>query len=223
MILIWKYSYFKRKLIYLKKGYKNGIGFVEFTKQLIKERELNGKRSDYYENTISVVKRYISPAEDIFINDITNEWLKKFDLFMVSLNYKDSSIESYTIAVKTIYFEAQSRETLNIKKGNPFSKPRQYKWIKKFVDFNIDDMVKLINIKDEDIKTKSKYGIEKIRLIIDLFIFQFCIGGHDFVDIALLTWNKIKDNRIIFNRFKNRYRKMDPVVNNFLNQFALNV
>lgn len=59
---------------------------------------------------------------------------------------------------------------------------------------------------------------------IDVFMFQLSIGGHDLVDVANLKWEDIRDNRIIFKRYKNRNKPQGgKTVDNMLNRFALDV
>lgn len=63
-----------------------------------------------------------------------------------------------------------------------------------------------------------------IKRNIDLFLFQFAIGGHDYADIARLEWSNIKNGRIRFKRFKNRNKPSGGNwVDNQLNPFALSV
>lgn len=207
-----------------KKGSKKTIGFVVFTDSLIKERKILKKPTKSYESTKSAVKRFISPFEDVSLNDITSEWVKRFDLFYKDFGTKDSSIHTYITIIKSIYTEAQSRESLNIKKDNPFSKLRDFKRIKKENELTVENLIAMRDLQENEINTKSKFGPEWIRKIMDLYLFQFAIGGHDFIDLANLKWSNIKNERIVFKRYKNRFKKYEgEEINNKLSCFALNV
>ncbi len=207
-----------------KKGSKKIIGFIAFTDSLIKERKILKKPTKSYESTKSAVKRFIDHFEDVSLNDITSEWVKKFDLFYKDLGTKDSSIHTYITIIKSIYTEAQSRESLNIKKDNPFSKLRDFKRVKKDNELTVENLIAMRDLQENEINTKSKFGPEWIRKIMDLYLFQFAIGGHDFIDIANLKWSNIKNERIVFKRYKNRFKKYEgEEINNKLSRFALNV
>lgn len=65
----------------------------------------------------------------------------------------------------------------------------------------IDSLKKLYNFDFEMWKESKAY---KYRRAIDLFLFQFAIGDHNFVDITLLKWENLKEGRISFQRNKNR-------------------
>lgn len=207
-----------------KKGLLDGIGFIQFSDILIKERELLKMPTDSYTSTKNAVTRYISPNLDTPINNITTEWVKGFDIHYKSLGIKDSSIETYLTIIKAIYVEAQSRESLNIKKDNPFFKMRNFKRDKKEIELTIDDLKAIKDFPLDKIKTQSKFGVYGYRRIMDIYIFQFVIGGHDMLDIATLKWSNIKDDRVSFKRYKNRFKKYEgEFVNNMLCDFAIDV
>lgn len=210
------------ELLRHKKGLKNNIGFIQFTNTLIKERQVLKIPTESYVSARNAVKRVIGDIEDIPINNITNEWIKGFDLFYKDLKKQDSSIKTYLTVIKSIYTEAQSRESLNIKKDDPFIKLRNFKRNKKESQLDISDLRSMYAMDIADIKTSSKFGPERIKQVMDIFLFQYAIGGHDLIDVANLKWTNIKDGRIVFKRYKNRFKKYEgEEVNNMLSDFAL--
>lgn len=212
------------ELLRAKKGSKNGIGFIAFTKNLIKEREVLKRPTNSYTSIINAVSKFISPLDDIPINNITNEWIKKFDLFYKDLDSKDSTIQTYIKFIKTIFTEAQSRESLHIKKDNPFVKLRSFKKSKTETQLRIDDLISMYKLGLSDIKTQSKFGNEHIKRIIDIYLFQFAIGGHDLIDVANLKWHNIQNGRVVFKRYKNRFKKSEgEEISNKLCEFALSI
>lgn len=207
-----------------KKGLENGIGIIEFTKKLIEERKTLNTPYKSYITICSVVKTFLDKKDDIPINSITKEWLIDFDLFYKDKKHKDSTISTYIKVLKAIFKEAQSRESLNVKKTNPFIKLRSFKREKKEVELTIDDLIKIKNLNPNDILTRSPFGISGVKQIADLYLFQFAIGGHDLIDIANLKWKNIKDGRVIFKRFKNRFKKSEgEEVSNMLNDYCLEI
>lgn len=84
---------------------------------------------------------------------------------------------------------------------------------------SLESLIKLHNYNFEKWKwiDKSKY-----KMIVDLFMFQIAIGGHDFIDITLLTWSNINNGRIKFKRYKNRnLNNGGPTADNKLFDVAL--
>lgn len=212
------------EILQKKKGIEDGIGIIDFTQKLINERKSHNVPYRSYLTICTVVKNFIKDKNDIPINSITKEWLIEFDLFYKDKKHKDSTINTYIKVLKAIYKEAQSRESLNIKKSNPFLKLRSFKKEKKEVDLTVDDLIKIKSLDVEKIKTRSSFGVDGIKQIADLYLFQFAIGGHDLIDIANLKWSNIKDGRVVFKRYKNRFKKSEgEEVSNMLNDYCLEI
>lgn len=197
--------------------------FIAFVEDLIKERQIKKLDVKAYTSIKGTVKSFIAPAEDFRINDIDREWLIRFDLFNKEKKNLDSTIYMYISMIKTIFTEAQSRPSLNIKSGDPFHKVKSKKSEKKTYDLTVEDLKKLLRLKTEDIKTTSKFGASGIKRIADLFLFQFAIGGHDMVEIASIKWTNIVKGRLVFGRRKNRFRNAIEPVNVMISPFAKKV
>jgi len=211
------------ELLESKQKKKSEKMFIEFVDELINERTIKKLNIKAYLAIKGVVQTYIKPKVDFPINNIDREWLINFDLYKMNSGVKDSTVYMYLSMIKTIYTEAQSRPSLNIKEDNPFIKIKAKKPNKRSSDLDFEDLIKIKNIKLEDIKTKSKNGPESVKRIADMLLFQFAIGGHDFVELSMLKWSNIKGKRIIFNRHKNRYKNGIESVDVMLNDFALNI
>src|SRR5690606_30214251 len=193
------------------------IGLIEFGNTLIAERKVMCKPTRSHELTLKRVLQFIT-SEDIPLNSITKEWINNFDLYSKGRGLKDTSIYTYISIVKVIYKEAQTRESLNIKPENPFLRLRVFKKEKKASELSIQDLKHLLTVEESDVKKGDKL---KTVSIAGLLLFQFAIGGHDLIDMSVLEWTNIKDNRIKFKRFKNRYKPTEgEEVDNKLNDFA---
>lgn len=200
-----------------KKGFKHSIGFVAFTDILINERKKMKLPTVSYTSTKNAVKRFLDTEEDVPLNHITSEWVKVFDLFYKDLGMKDSSIHTYIIVMKAIFTEAQSRSSLNIKKENPFYRLRSFKRNKKESELTTENLITLYKLDKSDLK-------DNIKKAIDIYLFQFAIGGHDLIDVANLKWSNIKNGRIVFKRYKNRFKKYEgKEISNMLSDFALSI
>lgn len=95
------------------------------------------------------------------LNSITKEWVIEFDLFNKERKVKDSSISTLISQIKSIYKEAQSQESLNVKKDNPFANLRTYKKGKKITELTINDLVKMKNLNQNDIPFRKR-GNKKV-------------------------------------------------------------
>ena len=206
-----------------KKAKQDEKMFIEFVDDLIKERQIKKLDIKAYSSIKGTAKSFISPAEDFPINDIDREWLIRFDLYNKEKENLDSTIYMYISMIKTIFTEAQSRPSLNIKSGAPFRKVKSKKSEKKTYDLSVEDLKKLLHLKTEDIKTTSKFGKTGIKRIADLFLFQFAIGGHDMVEIASMKWTNVVKGRLVFGRRKNRFRNAIEPVNVMISPFAKKV
>lgn len=194
------------------------IGLIEFSNTLIAERKVMGKPTRSHELTLKRVLQFIT-SEDIPINSISKEWINNFDLYGKGRGLKDTSIYTYISLIKAIYKEAQTRESLNIKPENPFLRLRVFKKEKKASELSIQDLKHILTVEESDVKKGDKL---KTVSIAGLLLFQFAIGGHDLIDMSVLEWTNIKDNRIKFKRFKNRYKPTEgEEVDNKLNDFAI--
>lgn len=212
------------QLLKSKKGLENEVGLIEFSNTLISEKKALNKPILIYENTIKAIKRFIEPKDDIAINSITREWIQMFDIFHIGKGLKDNTVYTYISIARAIYKEAQLRESLNIKKDNPFLKLRVFTKDKVATELTTEDLKKMVDLKESDIKTKSYLGAYGIKRLADIVLFQFCIGGQDLADIANLKWENIIDGRVKFRRYKNRFKKSSgEELDNYLNKYALGV
>ncbi|TSE05263.1 phage integrase SAM-like domain-containing protein [Aquimarina algiphila] len=217
----------------------SGIKLLEFFDIRIKELKDLSKSIKAYEETKIQVKYFLTYTEedDILINNIDYEWLQKFIRFK-KMNTKQGAggVNFYLKKIRAVYKEAQKRESLNIKKDNPFLGLINNETTKEVINIPIDDIKKLFQFIDsyklfvsEGVKLSNNKGITKKNALsciraVELWLFQIAIGGFDFADIAYLKWKDIDRNRISFRRYKNRNKpKGGSLVDNMLSDFALYV
>lgn len=191
----------------------------EFSDRYIQEK-VNRKELVSIHKSVLLQFKIVYSSKERF----SNKWFKnriafRFPkIFIRTIN--NESVNTYLSKFQSIFLAAQCREDLNIKQQNPF------KFVKKLnvnrdVDkhISLESLIKLHNYNFEKWKwiDKSKY-----KMIVDLFMFQIAIGGHDFIDITLLTWSNINNGRIKFKRYKNRnLNNGGPTADNKLFDVAL--
>lgn len=206
----------EKKIEKLKQNSK--IGILEFFDIYIEEKEQKGQSVDFFIEIKKYVKDYI--IEDEPINNIDYEWINGFKLFKKNA---PAGINSYLKAIRAVYKEAQRRPSLGVKSDNPFLGTIKKTVKKEIVEITIADLKKL---KEPYIFKKGTSEINKFKIQqkIDLWLFQFLIGGHDLADIANLKKENVKNGRIKFKRYKNRNRPGGgEIVNNKLTKRALEI
>jgi len=192
-------------------------------KQRLKELEgnYNAKLIEFYDIRIKEkidLKEDIRPFEltkkqlqnfthqDIAINEVTYEWLNEFILYKKREGTGEAGIMYFLKNIRIIYKEAQRRESLRIKTDNPFlGLIKTVSRKSEIVSIEDEDFKKLLNIENNIITSKA--FVKSTNELVNVWLFQFLIGGHDLVDIANLTWSKLKNNRISFKRHKNRRKR----------------
>ncbi len=196
----------------------SNVGILNFFDVIINEKKNKGDNTKTYEEVKKYISEYIID-EDYPINDITYEWLKDFKLFKKNA---PSGINTYLRTIRAVYKEAQRRTSLKIKADNPFLGLIKSTAKKEIVQTSIKDLQKLLEYTPN--KNTSKINAFKIQQKLDVWLFQFLIGGHDLIDIANLKKENIQNNRIIFQRYKNRNKTNGgEIINNKIFKKALEI
>ena len=199
---------------------ENTIGVLSFFDVVIAEKLQKNESVDMYKQTKNEIEKFI--IDDCSLNAINYEWLHSFIIYKKKEGAKEAGIMVYLRTLRALYKEAQKRDSMNVKNNNPFLNLIKNVSVPVEVDFKLKYFKKINNYKPKE--STSKVAAFKMKRNIDLWIFQFAIGGHDFADIASLTWKQLKNERIIFRRFKNRSKPQGgPQINNKLFPVALEI
>ena len=207
------------------KGKINNTGIFEFF-NIYKEEKIKRKENlNVHENTVKHFKAFLKESldlDEIPLNEITYKVVNDYQIYLINKKLSGTTVNVYIEKLSNIFSESQKREELGIKDKSPFAQLKRVSTKDKIKnkDLSIENLIEFKNLNFSDWK---RIKIDQYQFIQDLFLFQFAIGGHDLVDIALLKWDNIINNRIVFQRFKNnKLGNGGPVVNNFLSVFALN-
>lgn len=194
------------------------VDFYNFTEKLIGEKEIMNMDTKAFKDAIREAKNFMGD-KPFGLNDITYNWAKSFQLRKMKKGTGPGGISYYLRTIRTIHNEAIKRD-IGIKDTKPFkglitnttsAEHEQKQW-------SIEDVKNLQKFEHSRATDTTKGNMQRT---IDMFMFQIAIGGHDLIDVANLKWSNIKDNRIIFKRYKNRNKPNGGrTVNNMLNQFA---
>lgn len=181
----------------------------EFKADLIAQ----GKSTKAYDDARSEFEKFT--GTNIRINDISYELLKKFKTKKYYDGAKDGGIATYLRKIKTVFLEAQRMESLGVKSGNPFKGVIPEAVGSKIVELSRDELNKIKEFEPSKFSSPKNAAVMIRRR--DIWLFQLYIGGHDFIDVALLENSNIKNGRIRFRRYKNRSKKDGgPLVDNII-------
>nr|WP_299067061.1 phage integrase SAM-like domain-containing protein [uncultured Allomuricauda sp.] len=194
----------------------------EFWDIYMRERESVKKSIRAFEETKTQLLNFTLES-DMAINDITYEFLNEFSTYKLQNGCGSGGLSFYLRTFRTVYLAAQKRESLGIKSINPFRGLIEEGVSKDPVEMSKDEFIKWKSFTPHKFSTKKSQDIVLRRR--DLWLFQFYIGGHDFVDIAKLEWKKnIRNGRIRFKRYKNRrHPGGGPTVDNKLLPEAMTI
>ena len=184
------------------------INLIQFMDVLINEKNIKKESTAIYTTTKNQLNEFL--MTDIPMNDVTYEWLNGFILYKKAMGTGIPGINAYLQVIRATYKEAQRRSSLQVKKDNPFiGLIKKFKY-NKSNEVTPDDFLKLQQFKPH--KNANKSAAFTMQRVIDLWLFQFVIGGHDLVDVALLTWENYKNGRLKFQRYKNRNKPDGGIV-----------
>ncbi len=171
----------------------SSIGILEFL-----DLRLSEGAGDNMRIFRPILEKYLAGL-DAGINEINYEWLNRFIIFQQREGKQVSSINSYLDRLKTLYKEAQRRESLGIKPGNPFENIKLMGAGKRIRTLPNRELIKSLSLENPEHA---------------LFMFQLAIGGHDLVDVSRLTDKNLTGGRVKFKRYKNRSKGGGPVIDN---------
>lgn len=190
----------------------------------INEKKAKKRPYQSFVDVKSVLVDYLNylGKNDLPINDITYEWLNSFIIYKLENGCGEGGVMSYLRTLRSVVFEAQRRTSLQVDRVNHFKGIIKTTTPKPVIEISKEDFKKLLDFKPKISTTKrNKFNVNRN---IQIVLFQFYIGGHDYIDIALLKWTDIKGARVKFKRYKNRFKKNGgQEVNNMLNNEALHI
>ena len=182
----------EKKLAALKE--KTNVGILEFYDIIIQEKIEKKEAVYFYQQMRQQLENFIITDEPI--NNINYEWL---NAFLIYKKNAPSGVMAYLRNLRAVYKEAQRRNSYHIKKDNPFLGIIKTIKAKDVPEVTLKDFKKLFSYKPKE--STSKVNAYKMQRNIDLWLFQYLIGGHDLADVANL---KNVGKRVKFRRYKNR-------------------
>ena len=175
---------------------RNGAAghLLTFLQMLIDEFQETGRISSSYtyKSTLMLLIRF-GCSQDMLVEQITPDFLKRFFYFMQRENLSPNSVALYMRILRAAYNKAIDKELISGEK-DPFRRIRirTEKTAKRAVDRNT-----LRQILELDLSYRPELSFSR-----DIFLFSFYARGMSFVDLAYLRRSDISWPFIIYRRHK---------------------
>jgi integrase len=158
--------------------------------------------AEVYSTARNRLKSYLND-KDIRFSDINKSFLKKYREWFEKDGIRDTSISVYLRTLRALYNSA-------IDDG--FAKIVDYPFGRNSVIAGLSkETNKRAITKDEVEKIKSKKVTGKLKDAQNYFIFGYHGWGINFIDIALLRWKDIVDDRVSYIREKTKGKKQKKI------------
>lgn len=216
------FEQFEKRLFRNSKDGSN-ISF-QFEEVIREKKEFNNlSTSDVYKNSQNALTEfckevYNSDFKTLSFQNITSEWLNKFERYMTEKKGRSiNTISIYLRALKTVFNRAIDEKEID-KECLPFGK-RKYQIPSSTNDkkaLSQDQLTVLFNCKA---LTPQQ---EKAR---DFWFFSYACNGINIKDIALLKYKDIEEDKIRFFRSKtlNTSKANLKAITIYLNDFSLSI
>ncbi|PKP20806.1 MAG: hypothetical protein CVU05_08230 [Bacteroidetes bacterium HGW-Bacteroidetes-21] len=181
-----------RNKIKRKNGSQGLIPYIEGIVSRLQKANKIGNATVYND-----LKRSLSSfaGVNLLFSDITVSFLKKYEQNFLENKVKENSISYYMRTIRSVFNKAIADGEIE-REMYPFD---EYKISK----LNTTTIKRAIPRKD--IRVLEGLGIDKSSRLfnsLNYFLFSFYNGGKNFTDIALLTWQNIQNERLVYKRTK---------------------
>lgn len=170
----------------------------KFLEDYIKElRNINKIGSSYaYLNLKTTLSNFYTNIDSLSFTMIDYTFCHKFELWMRSNNFKDTTISYYFRTLRSTFNKAIESKIVN-RNSSPFNEFKLNRFSKKTKKraLSKDNITKILNMDCSSMSPTT-------QLAHDIFCFSYYCGGISLVDIANLTPENIIDNRLVYNRQK---------------------
>jgi integrase/recombinase XerD len=172
----------------------NTIDFIAYINQHVASLlEENKIRTSKNYGTISYNLKRFTKREVLFFHEIDVPFLNKFQASLLEEELSQTSIHGYLSKIRALFNKAL-REGVIDQKVSPFSnfKLKQGRPSK-------DRLTELEIVKLEDLDLKPFSLLDNVR---NAFLFSFYNAGIRISDILLMTWDNIKEDRLVYTMYK---------------------
>lgn len=166
---------------------KTGNFLPEFEKCI--SMKAKPRTKEIYEATLFKIKAFDARIELLDFEDITKEWLLKFDEHMAKTSPSKNARNIHLRNIRSVFNEAIDEEITHFYPFRKF-KIREQETPKR-------------SLTVEQLRELFSYPVEGfMQKYLDMFKLIFCLIGINTVDLLALTPKNVKEGRIMYNRAK---------------------
>jgi len=173
---------------------------------LIKELKKNGKcgNASTYKYSLDNIRKYTNNT-DLLFKDIDVIWLNRYEKWLNNKKLKDTTTSHFFRNLRAVFNKAIELDYIS-SDAYPF---------RKFKVAKFDCTTEKRAIEKEDIQKIMAVELDsndiKLNFARDIFVFSYLNGGINFVDIAYLTSENIKDDLLTYKRKKTGRKVSNPL------------
>jgi integrase/recombinase XerD len=170
------------------------MSFLEYANQRADSLKDNNHFGNYkkYKTLILKLTNY-RKGEDIQFDEITPSFLAAFEASLVTLGNGVNTINGNFRTIRAIFYNAIEKGYVDQSK-NPF-----FTFKLKLSNSSKDRLDELEIQKIEELTLDDNMLISKVR---DVFLFSFYNAGIRISDVLMMTWDNIRDGRLVYKMYK---------------------
>lgn len=170
------------------------MSFLEYANQRADNLKDNNHFGNYkkYKTLILKLTNY-RKGEDIQFDEITPSFLAAFEAYLVTLGNGVNTINGNFRTIRAIFYNAIEKGNIDQSK-NPF-----FTFKLKLSNSSKDRLDELEIQKIEELILDENMLISKVK---DVFLFSFYNAGIRISDILMMTWDNIRDGRLVYKMYK---------------------
>ncbi|NDW18277.1 site-specific integrase [Dysgonomonas sp. 216] len=158
-----------------------------------------------YRDSFNSLKRFTNNKLDIYFNEITLQWLNKYEKWLRDSQCKETSISVFFRTLRSVFNKAIANKNAKAE-SYPF---KEFKISKFDTTTEKRAIPKESNkqIMNVDLDSNNKY----MQLSKDLYVFSYLCGGINFTDIANLQHSNISEGKLSYIRQKTGKKITIPI------------
>lgn len=166
---------------------KTGNFLPEFEKCI--SLKVKPRTREIYEATLSKIKAFDARIDLLDFEDITKEWLLKFDAYMAKTSPSKNARNIHLRNIRSVFNEAIDEDITSF---YPFRK------------FKIKEQeTPKRSLTVEQLRELFAYPVDDfMQKYVDMFKLIFCLIGINTADLLALTPRNVKEGRVMYNRAK---------------------
>lgn len=158
-----------------------------------------------YRDSFNSLKRFTNNKLDIYFNEITLQWLNKYEKWLRDSQCKETSISVFFRTLRSVFNKAIANKNAKAE-SYPF---KEFKISKFDTTTEKRAIPKESNkqIMNVDLDSNNRY----MQLSKDLYVFSYLCGGINFTDIANLQHSNISEGKLSYIRQKTGKKIAIPI------------